>query len=130
MAKGHILVADDLPDVGWTIKELLEDAGYLVRYAKTRTDALHILGTESFQVAVLDVRMDENDEFNQDGIDLMYEIHKNYPLVKTIIFTGYAVRSIVQEVLSPTLDGTQPAFAFLEKSEFDMLVNVVESAFL
>lgn len=129
MTNGHILVVDDLPDVGWTIKGLLEDVGYWVRYMRTRTDALHALDKESFRVAVLDVRLDEYDVNNRDGIWLMHKINRNYPLIKIIIFTGYPMTDMILEALSHKQNGAVPAFAFLNKKDgFDRLAEVVKSA--
>ena len=130
MTNGHVLVVDDIPDVGWTIKGLLEDVGYFVIYTSNSHDALVLLASKPIDTAILDVRLDETVEDNQDGILLMREINKDYPLVKIIIFTGYAALDTVYKALLPNQNGVRPAFAFLQKNEFDKLTDVVKSAFL
>jgi hypothetical protein len=77
----------------------------------------------------LDVRLDETDEDNQDGLALMHEIKKNYPGTLTIILTGYANVKTVTEALQRDADDTPPAFSFVEKSDMDKIISHVERAF-
>ena len=90
MPAGKILVVDDLPDWRITLSGLLMDQGYDVQTASSIDNALEILEKEYFHVAVLDVRLDETDEDNRDGIQLMHEIKKRRPTTAIIILTGYA----------------------------------------
>ena len=129
MYKGPVLVVDDLPDVRTTLSGLLSDEGYEVRSASSRVEALQMLDAERFHVAVLDVRLDEADEDNQDGILLMHEIREKDPNVAIIILTGYATVNMVREALQPDREGASPAFGFLEKSEVDQLPEYVRHAF-
>ena len=105
--QGHILVVDDLPDPRATIHGLLEDAGYVVHSVSNKEEALRVLDSEHFQVAVLDVRLDEWDEDNRDGLYLMHEINNIDPMVAIIILTGYADVKMVQEALQPDREGLQ-----------------------
>ena len=129
MYKGRVLVVDDLPDVCATLSGLLSDEGYELRSASSRVEALQMLDAERFHVAVLDVRLDEADEDNQDGILLMHEIREKDPNVAIIILTGYANVKMVREALQPDREGVSPAFGFLEKSEADQLPEYVNRAF-
>ena len=129
MYKGRVLIVDDLPDVRATLSGLLADEGFNVRLASSSVEALQTLDAERFHVAVLDVRLDEADEDNQDGLLLMHEIKQKDPTVAIIILTGYASVRIVQEALHPDRRGTSPAFGFLEKSEVDQLPKYVKRAF-
>jgi len=126
--KGRVLVVEDVPDVRATLSGLLSDEGYDVRSASSRAEALQILAAECFHVAVLDVRLDESDEDNQDGLLLMHEIRKKYPVVATIILTGYANVKMVREALQPDREGIAPTFGFLEKSEVEQLPEYVGRA--
>ena len=128
MCKGRVLVVDDLPDVCATLSGLLSDEGYDVRSASSRVEALQMLDAERFHVAVLDVRLDEADEDNQDGILLMHEIREKDPNVAIIVLTGYANVKMVREALQPDREGVSPAFGFLEKSETDQLPEYVDRA--
>jgi len=127
--KGRILVVDDLPDVRTTLSGLLSDEGYDVHSAASRVEALQALNAERFHVAVLDVRLDETDEDNREGLLLMHEIREKDPTVAVIILTGYANVKMVRDALQPDREGVSPAFGFLEKSEVDQLPEYVNRAF-
>ena len=129
MYEGRVLIVEDLPDVRATLSGLLSDEGYDVRSASSRVEALQILEAERFHVAVLDVRLDEADEDNQDGLLLMHDIREKDPTVAIIILTGYANVKMVREALQPGPEGVSPAFGFLEKSEVDQLLEYVNCAF-
>jgi CheY-like chemotaxis protein len=126
--KEKILVVDDLPDVRATVSGLLLDAGFDVQAASTINDALRLLEIVQFNIAILDIRLDETDEDNKDGLILMHEIKRCYPKIEIIILTGYADVKMVREALQPNHTGDSPAFGFLVKSEFDQLVEYVNRA--
>ncbi len=129
MHKGQVLIVDDLPDVRVTISGLLTDAGYEVRSASNMTEALDAFGKETFQIAVLDVRLDETNEDNKDGLLLMHEINRRSPATAIIILTGYADVKMVRDALQPGIDGIPSAFGFLEKNEINRIVDSVDQAF-
>ncbi len=129
MCKGRVLVVDDLPDMRATLSGLLQDEGYDVRSASSRAEALQMLDAGRFHVAVLDVRLDEADEDNRDGLLLMHEIKEKHPATATIILTGYADVEMVQEALQPNREGISLASGFLQKSEMDQLPEYVQRAF-
>lgn len=128
MPAGKILVVDDLPDWRITLSGLLMDQGYDVQTASSIDNALEILEKEYFHVAVLDVRLDETDEDNRDGIQLMHEIKKRRPSTEIIILTGYADVSMIQEAMNPNYEGGSAAFCFLEKEKMNDLVDRVSKA--
>ena len=129
MNKGRVLVVDDIRDMCLTLSGLLADAGYEVRTVASREKALQILGAEQFHVAILDVRLDETDESNREGLLLLHEIKRDYPSVASIILTGYADVKMVREALQPGPDGTSLAFGFLEKTEINRVAEYVDRAF-
>lgn len=129
MQRGRILVVDDLPDVRMTVSGLLEDCGHEVWVAANPREALELLNIKRFKVAILDIRLDETDEDNQDGFILMHKIKKNYPAIAIIILTGYADVKMVREALQPDSDGVSPAFGFLEKTEMSDLPSYAQRAF-
>jgi len=128
LKKTKILVVDDMPDVRATVSGLLLDAGFEVISASSKHNALHLLRSDQFSVAILDIRLDDTDEDNKDGLVLMHEIKKHHPRTATIILTGYADVKMVREALQPDQDGDSPAFGFLEKTELDQLGEYVNRA--
>jgi CheY-like chemotaxis protein len=128
VSKGYILIVDDLPDVRVTLSGLLSDEGYDVRSASSREEALRMIAADRFDVAILDVRLDETDEDNQDGLLLMHDIKDETPETVIIILTGYANVKMVRDALQPNQEGEAPAFGFLEKTEVDQLPHYVDRA--
>ena len=125
---GRILVVDDLPDPRSTVQGILEDAGYVVISVSNKEDALRAVDSDRFHIAILDVRLDEWDEDNRDGLDLMFTINEIDPTIAIIILTGYADVEMVQDALQPDHNGNRPAFGFLNKSEMGQLVDYVQRA--
>ncbi len=126
----QVLIVDDLEDWRKTLSGLLTGEGYEVHSVASRVEALNELNAKRFNVAVLDVRLDESDEDNQEGLTLMHEIRKKHPSVATIILTGYANVEMVREALEPKEEQDAPAFGFLQKTEMKQLSEYVRRASL
>lgn len=124
----RVLVVDDLEDWRKTLSGLLAEEGYDVRSAASKAEALDVLSAESCNVAILDVRLDETDEDNREGLVLMHEIREKHPAVAVIILTGYADVDMVREALEPRDGEGSPAFGFLEKTKMDQLAEYVKRA--
>lgn len=126
--QGKILVVDDLPDLRATIRGILQDVGHIAQTVATQEEALEAIRRERFHVAILDVRLDETDEENKDGLVLMHKIGKLDPTIAVIILTGYADVSMVQDALQPGPNGVRAAFGFLQKNELEKLTDTVALA--
>lgn len=129
MRRGQILLVDDLPDQRATFAGLLADEGWKIHTAASQEEALALLGANEFDVAVLDMRLDETNEENREGLHLMRIIKQRAPRTAVIILTGYADVEAVQEVLSPGADGIAPAFGFLRKDQSHLLPERVAAAY-
>ena len=130
MAKGshQILIVDDLPDWRMTLGGLLTDAGYQVQVAGSTTRALELLRGNRFDLAVLDIRLDESNEDNTEGLDLAAEIRKSWPDVKIIIVTGYNISVNMQQALEPNSQGQKLADDYIPKDQSGELIQVVQKA--
>jgi len=128
MDKARILVVDDLTDWRATLSGMLTDEGFAVSTASNRQEALEVLSTNRLHVVIVDVRLDESDANNRDGLTLMHEIHLIDPTIVVVVLTGYATVSMVQEALQPTPEGPAPAFMFLEKTNANQIVTAVQRA--
>ncbi|MBI1876767.1 MAG: hypothetical protein HYR94_00750, partial [Chloroflexi bacterium] len=73
--------------------------------------------------------LDESDEGNREGLELMRQIRAYDPTTLVIILTGYADVGMVQEALRPESNGLSFAYSFVEKSNSEELLGFVESAF-
>lgn len=123
-----ILVVDDLPDWRATLRGLLKDLDYEVEVAGSSADAMTLLENGSFDLALLDIRLDETDESNVEGIELARKIKKQYPELKLVMITGYETPETVQEALEPDERGLKLAVNYVTKNNINELVDVVQKA--
>ena len=121
----RVLVVDDLLDWRSTLKGLLTDEGFEVDTAGSVQDA-EVIKRSRFDLALLDIRLDETDEGNVDGLNLAYEIGKIYPDMKIIMLTGYATIEKCQKGLEPTKTGKSLATDFIQKTETTDLLKIVQ----
>ncbi len=121
-----ILIVDDIADWRETIKGLLEDEGYIVEVAGSTMEAVEKLKKMSFDLAMVDIRLDETDEWNIEGLDTLAQIIKNdYPHIKTIVLTGYATQRTLEQAMKPDASGERLVDYFMEKTETEELVKEV-----
>lgn len=126
MIQRRILVVDDVPDWRAMLTGLLSEERYHVKAVDSSSEALRLLARERFHVAVLDVRLDETDEGNTEGLNLMRRMRDIDPSMAIIILTGYATLDMVTEALRPAETGVSPAFDFVEKEKIsqDLLPGI------
>jgi DNA-binding response OmpR family regulator len=81
--KGHhmarprrILIVDDLEEWREELKEVLIRAGFVVETASTASEGFEHLKEGLFHVLILDIRLQEADQSNDDGIRLLEELKK------------------------------------------------------
>jgi DNA-binding response OmpR family regulator len=125
----NILFADNDPDFLNTRAEFLENAGYRVLKAYTLEQARQLLAEARVHLAILDIRMeDDDDERDTSGLTLAKD--PAYRPVPKIILTGFPTHQAVREALGPALDGLPPAVYFLSKQEGpEAMIQAVEWAF-
>ncbi len=119
-----ILLVDDSAELLRMLTRLLTFEGYPVRTASSREEALEILRAERFHVAVIDVRLDNRDPYNYEGLQLMYDLRSLDPSTGVILLTNRADLNIAREALYAVAGELDPAFeisrtpasAFLEKT--------------
>ena len=85
MEKLRVLIVDDEPDFLETIVKRLEKRRMDATGVGSGEDALRAIETESFDVAILDIRMQ-----GMDGLETLKEIKRRSPLTEAIMLTGHA----------------------------------------
>jgi DNA-binding NtrC family response regulator len=100
----NILLAEDEPGIGLTLKEDLEDAGHQVQWAKTGSEALKVLDEGWFDCLITDVRMPGG-----DGIDLLKRAKAKRPETEVLVMTAYAT---VEQAVEAMREG---AFDYFQK---------------
>lgn len=121
-----LLVVDDLEDWQKTIRGVLQDKGYDVSIAGSTKDAVSLLSTSDYDLALLDLRLDETDEKNVEGLTLAKTIRDRWPNVKIVIVTGYETPEVVQMSMESDAKGQRLLDDFLPKGNSDRLVETVQ----
>jgi signal transduction histidine kinase len=99
-----ILVVDDETDIREGIERILTRMGYTVLKAGRGEEALEILGKETADLAILDLKMP-----GMDGMELHQRIRKIDDGIVVIIITGYATIETAIEAMK------QGAYDFIPK---------------
>ncbi|MEM7800058.1 MAG: response regulator [Chloroflexota bacterium] len=73
----NVLLVEDKPEFASSIQRWLNGANCDVVYVDNKQDALKALDTIHFHLAIFDVRLDDADDGNQEGMDLVQHVHDN-----------------------------------------------------
>lgn len=111
-----LLFVDNNPAFLETRAEFLEDAGYRVLRAVSLEEAQGIMEREPIDLAVLDVRMVEDDD-TKDVSGILLAREERYAPIPKIILTDYPDYTTAREALGPVLEGMPPAVDYLAKKE-------------
>ena len=101
-----ILIVDDEKDIRFILNEILTENHYTVVSAGTIKEAESIIDNDHFDLALLDVLLDEK---SRDGLYLLNQIKKKNKDIPVIMMSGHAN---IQIAVNSVKDG---AFEFLEK---------------
>ena len=121
-----LLVVDDLKDWQKTIGGVLQDRGYDVSVAGSVNEAVSLLSKTDYDLALLDLRLDETDEENVEGLTLAEIIRDRWPQVKILIITGYGTPDTLQRSMEPDAQGKRLVEDFLPKGDTDKLIETVQ----
>jgi signal transduction histidine kinase len=96
----RILVVDDEPATGELCRDFLEVGGYAVSVDNGGRAALQRLAGESFDLVLTDLSMPV-----MDGLALLKEVKRLYPLTEVIVMTAYgSIASAVEAMKSGAYD--------------------------
>lgn len=90
----RLLVVDDQPNWREFLTELFESNKIEVTTAINYQDGINILNKKSFDLAILDICLDDDLAYNVEGMGLLDYIKKNFTSTKTVILTGFADKNI------------------------------------
>lgn len=114
--KGRILVVDDLQEWRRQITSVLQRGGYIVDAVSSPQEALERLNTTLYHALILDIRMDEANFNNVDGIELLRQLHEqNFTeAVKVIMLSAYGTSDQMRQAFR-----NYDVVDFLSKSQFN-----------
>jgi len=115
-----ILIVDDEKDIRFILNEILEENNYSVVSMGTIKEAEEFIKKNHFDLALLDVLLDEK---SRDGLYLLNQIKKKNKNIPVIMMSGHAN---IQIAVNSVKDG---AFEFLEKPfNQERLLNFIKRA--
>ena len=80
----RVLIVDDEPDMCWVLTNLLEQEQFDLKVAQTGEAALEFVGSISFDMALLDVKLTD-----MDGLELARRMKAIDDSIKIVMISGY-----------------------------------------
>jgi DNA-binding NtrC family response regulator len=113
--RGKILIVEDFADWRELLKGLLQREGHRVEAVATLQQAREYLNRiTDLDLAILDIRLVETDEANEDGLRLLAEIHAHKANTRVIMITGHGTMETQRKAFREF-----HAFDFFRKEQFD-----------
>lgn len=113
--RGKALVVDDYADWRELLSGMLEREGHFVETVANLEEALaYIDENKDLDLVILDIRLVETDETNEDGMRLLAEIRKRLSFTRVIMVTGYGTMETQRKAFR-----NFRAFDFFSKAQFD-----------
>ncbi len=104
---GGILIVEDDDSLSRLLESKLRRKGYKVEAVRSGEEAVQLLTTKSYDVALLDIRLSD-----MSGLDLLRELSPKIP-TKFIVITGYGdVNTAVEAMKAGASDFIQKPFSF------------------
>ena len=99
-APSRLLIIDDDESVRLLLRDLLEEAGYAVRTAKSGEEALQLIRVATYDIIITDLRLS-----GMYGLEVVKEVRAIDPGIDVIVMTGYAsVNSAVESMKAGAID--------------------------
>ena len=96
----NILVVEDSPSWCAIYQEMLSEAGYSVHIATNLSQALESLDRQFFHLVIVDIRLDDQDRDNVQGIQVLQRIWELYEGTMAIVSSAYATAEMLPTFMS------------------------------
>lgn len=89
----HILIMEDEEEWREILRETLEEGGFHADFAETIQEAKDLLRERFYHMLILDIRMEDRDPSNVDGMNLLASLREDGSIdaFKILIVTGHVV---------------------------------------
>jgi DNA-binding NtrC family response regulator len=116
----RILIVDDEQSVRWSLSVFLDDYGFDVTAVESAEEALTLVDSETFDVAIIDLRLP-----GMNGDQLIIEIHARSPDTHFMIHTGIKAYTLSDELKEI---GMKDAHLFLKPLiDLDVIVDAIRA---
>jgi two-component system response regulator PilR (NtrC family) len=113
--RGRILIVEDFADWRELLEGLLQREGHQVQAVGTLQEAReHLSQSGHLDVAILDIRLVETDDSNEEGMRLLAQLHDSQAHTKVIMITGHGNMETQRRAFRDF-----QAFDFFRKEQFD-----------
>ena len=113
--RGKILIVEDFADWRELLSGLLQREGHEAQAVDTLQEAQDCLEhTKGLDLAILDIRLVETDEGNEDGMHLLAQIRERKDFTKVIMITGHGTMETQRRAFRE-----YQAFDFFRKEQFN-----------
>lgn len=113
--KGKILIVEDYIDWRELLSGMLRREGHQVETAATLAAAQTFVDkTKDLDLAILDIRLVETDESNEDGMRLLAYIRAKQPFTRVMMITGHGTMEMQRRAFRE-----YRAFDFFRKEQFE-----------
>jgi DNA-binding NtrC family response regulator len=113
--RGNILIVEDFADWRELLQGLLQREGHKVESVATLQQArVYLSKTKDLDLAILDIRLVETDETNEEGMHLLEEIDRDQAFTRVIMITGHGTMESQRRAFREF-----HAFDFFRKEQFD-----------
>jgi len=99
----NVLIVDDIEDYLFSLETYLEER-FNVLKSTTKEDAMNAIDNSEIELAVLDIRLNEEDEDNREGLGLMKYLKEKRPNAKVIVMSAYKDFGTAVEALNEGAD--------------------------
>lgn len=89
LRKKSVLIVDDNHNLQTNLTEIARTLGFDVATAASRREATGLIDLQAFDVAIVDMRLVENDSRNRDGIAVLKHLRDANEGTKSILLTAY-----------------------------------------
>jgi len=113
--RGKILIVEDYADWRELLSGMLMREGHEVQTAASLQQARALIrGNKDLDLAILDIRLVETDESNEDGMQLLADIHRAQGFTRVIMISGHGTMEKQRKAFREFR-----AFDFFRKEQFN-----------
>lgn len=121
--KGKVLIVDSIEPWRNSLVEILGKMNYQVSVAQSYDEAINHMAKETFDVAVIEPRLDIEDPSDLDGMRLAALIRNTQQSTKTLIYTGFGNYKLIRDLFN------YGASDFLDKKKgLEYIIAAIENA--
>jgi len=123
-ADPKILIVDDTSNWRVTLETLLKSYGYAVTVAANVLEASAALERGPYHTAILDVRLDDFDDDNREGLStVLLAAHRKFPGMSFIVISSYYNEAEVRSYVPADVK-----LVYFDKNNFpiDRLLNTLQ----